>query len=116
MPHTKGFDSGELQDHFKKHVVKRKTIVAANALEYERLADVFMGGPKAPSTLECRRIGGDVCRLHCKTDEFGVLDKSGTIGSYFKPQVSRHKLASNLHYMCQECRKEFLPGGGFNIV
>lgn len=116
LPQTQGFDTNELAIYFKKHVQVRKTIVAVTVIDYEKMADRFLGGPRAPSTLECRRAGGDLLRFDCKTDEFGLLDAAGVIRSYFRPERSRHKLPSNLHYMCIECRRVFLPTGGSIIV
>lgn len=69
---TKGFHPSELADHFMKHVLLGREFKVSSALEYERLADGFLGGIRRPSTHECKRRGGDLVRYDRVTEEFGA--------------------------------------------
>ena len=113
---TKGFDPARLVEHFDKHVIKLKNISAVDFRDYENLADQFMGGPKRPSVLECKRGGGDTIRFDCKSDEYGIVDSNGMIRTYFKPDPARHGKGSNLNYLCLECRTVFRPAGQKSII
>ena len=99
-----------------KHVQQRREIAAPDETTYEVLADQFLGAARKPSTLECKRAGGDTIRFDCKSDEYGIQDANGFIRTYFRPDPSRHGLPTNFHYMCQECRTIFLPMGGTQVV
>ena len=113
---TKGFVAGERFRHFHKHVQQICDVVASDEIVYETMADQFLGLPKKPSTLECKRAGGDIVRFDCKTDEYGICDANGFIRTYFRADPSYHKLSTNFHYLCQECRTIFLASGGKQIV
>ncbi len=104
MPFTSGFSSAiELADHFRKH--GNEFVGVASAIEYQRRADEFLGGPKRSTTLEYRRTKGDLVRFDPTTDEFGVLMVSGYIRTYFKPKPGvTHGRRTNLDYFNQTCR------------
>jgi len=116
---TKGFSNPkQLNRHYTEHGAD---FGANSAAEYETLADMFLGGAKAPAIQECVRGKGDVVRFNPATDEYGVLDSNGTIRTYFKPvpcsslsgairivmmQTGRgHRHASNLLYFQSECNR-----------
>ena len=113
---TKGFNQGDRFRHFKKHVLRRANISAADEISYEAMADNFLGQSRQPSMFECTRAGGDRIRFDCKTDEYGICDSGGFIRTYFKPEAAVHGLPTNFHYMCQECRTVFPPNGVKQVI
>jgi len=116
---TKGFESIEqLNRHFSEH---GDDFRASNASEYEKLADIFLGGAKPSHVHECIRVGGAIVRYDPSCEAFGVLDSNGVCRTYFKPvpcsslsgavraaqkQAGRcHQYANNLVYFRMECKK-----------
>jgi pyocin large subunit-like protein len=74
VPLTSGFfDPKERHRHFISH---GSDLGAANAAEYEQMADAFLGAPKPPHVGECLRKLGDMLRFDPATDTLGVLDRS----------------------------------------
>jgi hypothetical protein len=73
--------------------------------DYATLADTFLGSPLDPEhQVEGRRSDGDLVRLDLRTDEFGILSKSGHIVTYFKADPRTHEKGTNLEYF-KECVK-----------
>lgn len=101
---TKGFDPLELADHFKRHGNK---FGVKTAIEYELLADQFLGGPKTTACVECQRAQGDIVRYDYNTEEFGVLSSNRVIRTYFKPDPAIHGMANNRDYFQYMCKKVF---------
>ena len=116
---TNGFESiPQLNRHFQEH---GDDFSASNPNEYERLADEFLGLPKPTAVHECVRACGAKVRYDPSTDAFGIVDRGGTIRTYFKPvpcsvlpgavrEAKRlsgrcHKCANNLVYFRAECQK-----------
>ena len=116
---TKGFlNANQLQYHFREHGLD---FGAGSPKDYERLADVFLGGGLAPKVRECTRKQGDTVRFNPHTDEYGVLDSVGVIRTYFKPTpcatvpalhraaLARsgrcHKHVNNTLYFQSECKR-----------
>jgi hypothetical protein len=109
---TKGFeDSDSLNLHFHKHIIKGREFSFSNAVEYQNRADEFLGGKKAPTTLECHRKGGDIVRYDKATEEFGILSRLGHIVSFYKADPKRHSFRDNVEYWKRECRRVFLANG-----
>lgn len=80
---TKGFASVKHRSrHFQEH---GDDFRAGTAEEYEILADVFLTKPHCSGMHEHTRRGGDRIRYDAGTNEFGVVDASGIIRTYFKP-------------------------------
>ena len=84
MSLTKGFDPALLPDHFKKH---GKNFRAADAEEYERLADDFLGRPIGKTERECVKANGDKIRYNDYTNDFGVIRSDGVIRTFYKPKL-----------------------------
>jgi len=116
---TNGFESAEqLRLHFRKH---GGDFGASNAINYEQMADSFLGGNRQEGVHECVRLCGARLRYDPSSEEYGVLDAQATIRTYFKPvpcsQVPFHEreatrqsgrchiYASNLIYFKLECQK-----------
>jgi hypothetical protein len=116
---TKGFlNPRQLNRHYASH---GEEFGANSATEYQAMADLFLGGARFPPIEECIRGKGDIVRFNPITDEYGVLDSSRTIRTYFKPvpcsslrgptkiAMERsgrcHGHASNLLYFESECKK-----------
>jgi hypothetical protein len=81
---TKGFlNDRQRARHFQEHGAD---FGAADAKEYEQIADTFLGGP-APlgSSRECTRRMGDKVRYDPTTQAYGVLDGNGVIRTFYKP-------------------------------
>lgn len=115
MPYTLGFiDALERDEHFDWHITQRNEFPCPNSMEYEQMADDFLGRPW-PHPLdtgmwECYRrkpdgSRGDYIRYNDVTGEFGVLSARNVIRTYFIPDPADHGLASNLDYFRQECAK-----------
>ena len=68
--------------HFAKHGADFGVKTAG---EYEILADMFLSGPLSVPVQECRRAAGDVVRFDPMSDEYGVIDSTGIVRTYFKP-------------------------------
>jgi hypothetical protein len=107
--YTFGFVSAyDRNSHFDKHVLRRREFTFVTSLEYESHADVFLGGSCNADTSECFRTNsdgttGDKIRYNRVTQEFGVLDTTNHIRSYFKPSPSRHGKSTNEIYFNDEC-------------
>lgn len=103
MPYTSGFlDQYLRRQHFIDH---RTDFGAKDEIEYELMADEFLGAPLPLGTLECVRGAGDIIRFNPASNEFGVLSRSGIIRTYYKPNIRIHGMATNLDYFRAECRK-----------
>jgi pyocin large subunit-like protein len=116
---TKGFESlAQLNRHFTEH---GDDFSASSAIEYEEMADIFLGGDKPETVHECARPEGTRLRYDRSSEAFGVLGLDGTIRTYFKPipcsslpgaaresarQSGRcHPHANNLVYFKSECQR-----------
>src|SRR5712692_4554135 len=93
---TRGFlNRNQLKYPYQEHGMD---FGAGSADDYERLADTFLGSGLAPNARECTRRQGDTVRFNPHTNEYGVLDSSGIIRTYFKPVPcisvpAQHRLA-----------------------
>lgn len=81
--------------HFKKH--QSEFPDCKNAKEYVEKAQNFMGDPPT-GTYTKVRPNGDIIRFNPKTDEFGIMEKDGTLKTFFKPDPSKHNYPSNWEY------------------
>lgn len=120
LTYTLGFrDPIDLQHHFWKHGAE---FGITTADEYEALADVFLGGPRPASVLECqRRKDADILRFDDQTSFFGAIRVTRVIRTLYKPipcaslpvgararmvrERRCHREASNLLYFRLECAK-----------
>jgi pyocin large subunit-like protein len=104
VPLTKGFrDDVERGDHFDKH---GREFGVLDPVEYESMADIFLGGAKPSSTLECRRTSnGDLIRYDPLRNWFGVLGSDNSIRTFFMPVQSKHRKPTHLKYFHAECLK-----------
>lgn len=84
----------ELKDHANRHG-PRLGLTSQSA--YEAGAKNFLDNPPK-GTLTARRADGDIVRYNPKTDEYGVKTKDGLIRTYFKPDPTKNKRASNKDY------------------
>jgi len=85
-----------LVEHFKKHGAD---FGAKSPAEYEKLASEFLENVKPQGVLEkVRPSDGAIVRYNPKTEEFGILDKSGTVKTYYKPQPGQHPYKTNKEY------------------
>jgi hypothetical protein len=81
---TNGFLDETLRlSHYGDHA---SDFGATSDIEYEQMADRFLGGPKLPGVFECTRKKGDIVRYDPATNELGVLSSSLIIYTYFKPK------------------------------
>jgi hypothetical protein len=92
--------------HFARHGHK---LGAANAQEYERMADDFMFGNLLPDTRECLRPGVDRLRLGFTTRNFGVACTHPIFVRTFYPVkasviVGRGGVATYFAYECARVR------------
>jgi filamentous hemagglutinin len=63
------------------------------------LASEFLENVKPQGVLEkVRPSDGAIVRYNPKTEEFGILDKSGTVKTYYKPQPGKHPYKTNMEY------------------
>lgn len=94
---TKGFKtSQQRKQHFADH---GKDFFAADEIQYEALADKFIGAPLPKMILQAKRPYRNVLvRYNPFTNELAVLGSDGFIRSYFKPSIFRHRLPRNLDY------------------
>ena len=100
MPLTRGFAPKELGRQFKKHGQEFK---AATAVDYQALADAFLGGPLSSPCLQCKRKDGDVVRYNPVSNEFGILSQTRQIITFFKP--NHGTAADRLAYYNRTCQK-----------
>jgi pyocin large subunit-like protein len=73
--------TAQLNNHFQSHGAD---FGAANANEYEVLAEQFLTSPLAAPILEHTRLLGDLVRFNPATDDFGTM-RGGVIRTFFKP-------------------------------
>jgi hypothetical protein len=102
IPLTKGFaDRTRRLTHYGDHA---KDFGAADDVQYEQMADIFLGRAVPAGAFECYRIGGDLVRYDPATNELGILAMTGTIHTYFKPKFCRH--ATPLELAQRKCHKQ----------
>lgn len=94
MPRTEVFTLGfgrkdQLLDHFGKHGAR---LGSPTLDDYCWRADEFLGGPMRKHVVECKRSGGDRVRYHRLTHEFGVVDMSGKIRTFYLPKPHNQSL------------------------
>ena len=94
---TKGFKTAQQRkQHFADH---GKQFAAASEMQYEAMADNFIGAPLGQYMLQSKRPYKNVLvRYNPKTNEFAMLGHDGYIKTYFKPNTSEHWLPRNLDY------------------
>lgn len=79
---------------------------ATSQAEYAAQADDFLTGAPAAGTLQTvRDFDGALVRFNPDTDEFGVLHAGGSIGTYFRPDPTKHGYTTNLEYFANETRR-----------
>jgi hypothetical protein len=94
IPLTKGFaDSARRVTHYGDHA---KDFGAATDIQYEQMADIFLGRKAPVGAFECYRIGGDLVRYNPATNELGVLSATGIIHTYFKPKFCKYATAEEI--------------------
>lgn len=104
MPYTLGFrNSMTLGMHYYKHRHEFNP-PPANQQEYEEWADRFLGGPLDATTSECERLSDHaIIRYSGITEEFGILESTRFIKTYFIAKIANHKFANNREYYEEEC-------------
>lgn len=85
----------KLADHFARHGAD---FAAADAAAYEGQAAKFLTGARDPATLSKIRPNGDTVLFNPNTDEFGVISRSNSIRTYYKPNPAVHNSPTNLDY------------------
>lgn len=114
---TKGFaDDIRRLTHYGDHAVD---FGAATILEYEEMADTFLGGAAPAGAFECFRSQGDLVRYDPATNELGILSTTKVIHTYYKPRFCRnatpvqiarkkcHKQSTHLDYVKKLCHQTF---------
>ena len=114
---TKGFvDNDRRMIHFGDQA---SDFGAENDLEYEQMADAFLGGPAPSGAFECTRVQGDLVRYNPATNELGVLSTTKIIHTYYKPKFCKdatpaqilrrkcHKQPTHLDYVKKLCHQTF---------
>jgi len=82
----------------------RQEVGATDAVHYLALADRFLGGPIGPTVRECmRRSDGATIRWDYVSQEFGILNASGYIVTYYIAMPKWHGFPSNRTYFQYEC-------------
>nr|WP_263077396.1 VENN motif pre-toxin domain-containing protein [Moraxella nasicaprae] len=84
-----------LATHWNKHKHEFPEFRSQN--DYYRFARNFVDNPPA-GTLTKVRANGDMVFYQPSTNTFAIKDKSGSIMTLFKPDVTKHKYATNLEY------------------
>ena len=92
----------DLREHFSHHVGEFPNIKTET--EYLARAEAFLNGPRASTTLECRRPQGGYARYDTVTQEYGSVRRDGSIATYFIPDPTVHLKGSNLEYYNCKCR------------
>jgi hypothetical protein len=110
VAYTLGFvDAQELAEHFEKHVTIRQEFVVQFEIEYQALADTFLGSPLDVDTHECnrrRRDGSnDRIRYNKITQEYGILSARKVIRSYYIADPLEHGWPSNYDYWQWDCNR-----------
>lgn len=96
---TKGFEKQiKLLRHFQDH---RLDFNSASPQAYETAADTFMSSPLNPPVKECIRTNGDVIRYNPATQEFGILDSSRYIITYYRLSYPTQKKRDD--YFKRQC-------------
>lgn len=117
IPLTKGFANNILRlSHYGDHA---NDFGATTDIQYEYMADVFLGRSTPIGAYECKRVGGDLVRYDPMTNELGILSMTGFIHTYFKPkfcsdatplEVERrkcHQQKTHLDYVKKLCSQKF---------
>jgi pyocin large subunit-like protein len=88
MAYTKGFGGDKPRaSHAQAHAAD---FAAATPVEYERLADEFLGGPLKCGVAQAIRCeDGDMLRYEPRSNTFGVLTATGVIRTFFKPDAMK---------------------------
>jgi pyocin large subunit-like protein len=119
VANTKGFvNTRQLHLHYAEHGGE---FGAADASQYEALADSLWNEPRPSHIEECQRNQGDIVRFDKMTQAYGVIDKNRRLRTFFKPipcssiattqraamrQRGRcHGEVSNLLYFERECKR-----------
>lgn len=89
------FSDHAMLDHYNRH---GQDFGAKTPADYERLADLFLNGPRPVGALDQTRTNGDLVRYNPITDEFGIATPDGTIRTYFEPNPLIHGFPTNLDY------------------
>ena len=115
IPRTNGFRNDTFRrSHWGDH---SSDFGATTVLEYERMADRFLSMSRDSQMLfECSRLRNRArVRYDQTTDTFGILDRDGTIQTFFKPVPCAmlsaslvgikkcHSFATNLEYAQDSC-------------
>jgi hypothetical protein len=117
IPLTRGFaDRARRLTHYGDHA---KDLGATTDVQYEYMADVFLGSPAPVGAFECHRPQGDLVRYDPATNELGVLSAAGIIHTYYKPKFCKdatpeeiarrkcHKRKTHLEYVRKLCDQTF---------
>jgi len=65
---------------------------------------LFLEAKNLRNVLECRRTKGDIARFDPLTDEYGVIDNSRTIRTYFMP-VPCNNIPVTIRIMMQKSKR-----------
>lgn len=108
LNHTIGFrNAAAKHNHYQKHIIEKGEFVCADADEYEERADTFLGKPAGGTIREYVRKNadqfGDVIKWDTATNEYGVVDSSGTILTYF---IVDYAYGTNEQYFELEIAKD----------
>jgi len=98
-------NSTERTIHFAKH---GHEFGAATEIDYENLADAFMGGPLTLTMKECTRPNGtDRLRVNIANDHFGVAVVAGNIlvTYYIVPFHRKHRRGGIVGFFTFECAR-----------
>ena len=114
---TLGFVSlAQRMNHFQLH---GSDFGCANEIEYELLADEFLGVPRSATVLECTRRSGDMLRFDATDESFGALTANRAIKTFYKPvpcwtlpaqarvgaHRNCHQYSTNQDYFQTTCRQ-----------
>ncbi len=77
----------------------------ATAVEYETLADAFLGVVKEDGTLECTRKSGELVRFNPRNDKFGILTVDGYVKTFMVIVPLQNARQTNLEYFQWNCRQ-----------
>lgn len=89
--------------HFQKH---GREFRAADEIQYEQMADAFMGGPMTLTTRQCIRPDQiDRLRFNIANDHFGAaIVQSTTLKTfYIVPFVRIHRRGGKVQFFAYEC-------------
>lgn len=91
--------------HFAKH---GHEFGAATEIDYENLADAFMGGPLTLTMRECTRQNGtDRLRVNIANDHFGVavVARNIVVTYYIVPFHRKHRCGGIVGFFTFECAR-----------